>query len=128
MTAKARKLIRRITATIQAGVQIGTDAAYAILNSGLDLNHLIRTSDMLDRLGIHLPDGQQSWYGRHVAKAYRNANGGQNAPRAWVKHRTSGRRIHVFVYAPNDPALIEGLRSYKATRSLVTAADFAEAA
>jgi hypothetical protein len=128
MTAKARKLIRRTAAAVQAGAQISTDIAYEILNGALDLAHLVRTGDMLDRLGIDLSDGQASWYGRHVAKAYRAAHDGQSAPKAWVRHRTTGRRIHVYVYAPNDSALIEGLRAYKATRAMVTAADFTEAA
>lgn len=125
MNATARKAVRRLTAATLRAAHIATDTAYAILNAGLA--GLIRTGDMLDRLGIDLPDGQASWYGRHVAKAYRAANG-EDAPRAWVRHRTTGRRIRVFVYAPADPALLAGLRSYKATRSLVSATDFSVAA
>lgn len=125
VNATARKLIRRTVTAVRTAAQVGIDTAFTILNGSL--NGLIRTGDMLDRLGITLPDGQQSWYGRHVAKAYRNTNG-QDAPKAWTRHRTTGRWIRVFVYAANDPALIEGLRSYKATRSLVSQASFAEAA
>ncbi|WP_052509098.1 hypothetical protein [Kitasatospora griseola] len=126
MNATARKLICRTAAAVRVAVQIGFDTAATILNG--QLNGLIRTGDMLDRLGIQLSDGQQSWYGRHVAKSYRNANGGQDAPKAWTRHRTTGRWIRVFVYQPADPALLAGLRTYKATNSLVSQADYAEAA
>ncbi|MEV7770480.1 hypothetical protein [Kitasatospora sp. NPDC086791] len=126
MTAKARKLIHRTITAIRNAAQIAIDTAYAILDG--DLRGAIRTGDMLDRLGIQLPDGQASWYGRHVAKAYRAAHNGQDAPRAWVRHRTTGRWIHPFVYAANDPALIEGLFSYKATAGLISQASFTEAA
>lgn len=50
---------------------------------------------------------------------------GADAIRVWAQHRTTGRCIHV--YAPADPALFDGLASYKATRHLVQA-QFAEAA
>ncbi|KOU62067.1 hypothetical protein ADK57_25890 [Streptomyces sp. MMG1533] len=94
----------------------------------VDGGQLIRTGDALDRFGGgDLPDGQQSWYGRHVAKAYRKTHGG-DAIRVWARHRTTGRWIHVHVYAPADPALLVGLRSYKATRHLADRANFAEAA
>ncbi|MFB7908139.1 hypothetical protein ACFC1T_17040 [Kitasatospora sp. NPDC056076] len=126
MTAKARKLIRRTIATIRTAAQITIDTAYEILNG--QLNGLIRTGDMLDRLGIQLPDGQQSWYGRHVAKAHRTAHNGQDAPKAWMRHRTTGRWIHVFVYSPTDTALITGLNTYKATAGLISQASFTEAA
>lgn len=113
--------IRRLTAVAR---QMHLDLQRTVLGPGL----LIRTGDMLDRLGVVLPDGQASWYGRHVAKAYRAQHGGQDAPKAWVRHRTTGRWIRVFVYAANDSALMQGLRSYKATNSLVSQASFAEAA
>jgi len=123
MTATARKLIRRLITAVR---DLPADIRYATLNG--DLHGAIRTGDMLDRLGITLPDGQQSWYGRHVAKAYR-AQHGTDAPKAWVRHRTTGRWIRVFVYAPADPALMTGLRSYKATAAFaITRADFAECA
>ncbi|MDH6141127.1 hypothetical protein P3T35_003140 [Kitasatospora sp. GP30] len=113
--------IRRLAAVAR---QIHIDLRHAVFGLG----NLIRTGDMLERLGIQLPDGQQSWYGRHVAKAYRAAHDGQDAPKAWAQHRTTGRWIRVFVYSPTDPALLAGLRSYKATTDLVTRASFAEAA
>ncbi|MCC9307723.1 hypothetical protein LN042_11545 [Kitasatospora sp. RB6PN24] len=113
--------IRRLTTIAR---QIHTDLRHAVFGLG----NLIRTGDMLDRLGIALPDGQQSWYGRHVANAYRAQHEGQDAPKAWTRHRTSGRWIRVFVYSPTDPALLAGLRSYKATAGLISQASFAEAA
>lgn len=122
MNATARKAIRRITTAVRAGVQM-TRKAYCLILNGQAVNEalavgwLIRTSEMLDRLFIDLPDGQQSWYGRHVAKAYR-ATHGRDPIKAWMQHRTTGRWIHVYVYAPDDKALIAGLWSYKATRSI----------
>ncbi|MGA5820892.1 hypothetical protein ACPC54_23865 [Kitasatospora sp. NPDC094028] len=115
--------IRRVITIVRG---LGEDIRYATLNG--DLRGAIRTGDMLDRLGITLPDGQASWYGRHVAKAYRAANDGQDAPKAWVRHRTTGRWIRVHVYAPTNPALLAGLRSYKATAGLISQALFAECA
>ncbi|MFE5582533.1 hypothetical protein [Kitasatospora sp. NPDC056531] len=92
---------------------------YATLNgryqAALDRGEIIRTGDHLQHLGIQLPDGQQSWYGRHVAKAHR-ATTGHDAHKAWVQHRTTARWIAVYVYAPDAPALTAGLWSYKATR------------
>lgn len=117
-----RKL-RAIRRSIAAALRIARPVAYATLNGQIGAQladgSLIRTGDLLDRLGADdLPDGVKSWYGRHVAKAYRAANGGQGAPRAWVQHRTTGRWIEVYLYAPTDPALYAGLRSYKGTRHL----------
>ena len=92
-----------------------------LVAAAVEAGKLIRTGDFLDRIGGHdLPDGQQSWYGRHVAKAYRAQHGGDPI-RVWTQHRTTGRWIHVFVYGPIDPALYAGLRSYKGTRHLLPA-------
>lgn len=80
---------------------------------------LITTSTFLDRVGGgDLPDGQKSWFGRHVAKAYRQATGTEPL-RVWTQHRTTGRWIHVMVYGPIDQALYVGLRTYKGTRHLL---------
>ena len=93
----------------------------------VDQGRLIRTGDFLNRVGGHdLPDGQQSWYGRHVAKAYRAATGTEPL-RVWAQHRTTGKWIHVFVYGPIDDALYAGLRTYKGTRHLL-ASSYTEAA
>lgn len=84
----------------------------------VDAGRLTRTGDALTRFGgDHLPDGQQAWYGRHVVKAYRQATGCEPL-KVWAQHRTTGRWNHVNVYNPQDPALLTGLRTYKATRHL----------
>ena len=94
----------------------------------VDAGQLIRTGDHLDRVGgSDLPDGQKSWFGRHVAKAYRKAHGG-DAIKVWAQHRTTGKWIHVHAYNPADPALLAGLHGYKATRHLADRALYAEAA
>lgn len=93
----------------------------------VDNGHLIRTGDFLNRIGGgDLPDGQQSWYGRHAKKAYK-AQHGADPIKVWAQHRTTGRWIHVHVYGPIDEALYVGLHSYKGTRHLL-ASTFAEAA
>lgn len=126
VTAKLRR-------RTQTAARTATKALYYRTISGIvavlvDSGQLIRTGDALDRFGgSDLPDGQKSWYGRHVAKAYRKVHGG-DAIRVWTQHRTTGRWIHVYVYNPADPALLAGLRTYKATRHLADRALYAEAA
>lgn len=127
MLRKLRSICRTIAAALRANRAVG----YATLNGDINIQladgRLIRAGDFLEQLGAaDLADGQQAWFGRHVAKAYR-AEHGHSAPRAWAQHRTTGRWIHVYVYAPDDPALYAGLRSYKATRHLV-AVELAEVA
>lgn len=117
----------------QAAARTATKALYYRAISGIvavlvDAGRLVRTGDALDRFGGNdLLDGQKSWYGRHVAKAYRKVHGG-DAIRVWTQHRTTGKWIHVYVYAPADPALLAGLANYKGTRHLADRAAFAEAA
>jgi hypothetical protein len=116
MKATAKLRHRNTTTATQAN----THTQYATLNgryqAQLTRGAIIRTGDILTALGLDtLPDGQQSWYGRHVAKAYRTSTG-SDARRAWVQHRTTGRWIAVYVYSPADPALTTALYSYKATR------------
>lgn len=124
--------LRTVRQTIRAALGTGNALAYRTL-SGIvavlvDAGRLIRTGDLLDRLGADdLLDGQKSWYGRHCAKAYRAANDGAVPIRVWAQHRTTGRWIHVHVYNPLDRALYVALQSYKATRHLV-AADYARCA
>jgi hypothetical protein len=85
----------------------------------VETGRLVRTGDFLNRIGgSDLPDGKQSWFGRHVAKAYRQEHGGDSV-RVWAQHRTTGKWIHVHVYGPIDEALYAGLRSYKGTRHLL---------
>ncbi|MYS72087.1 hypothetical protein GTY88_16905 [Streptomyces sp. SID5926] len=84
----------------------------------VEAGHLVRTGDILERLGAaDLKDGYQSWYGRHVKKAHIAATGSEPA-RCWVRHRTTGKWIHVHVYRPFDMALYIGLVTYKQTKHL----------
>lgn len=127
MNATARKSItRRITRTLASVMALPTDALYALLN-GTAIQQILNTGDLvtvntiLDGLGVgdDFKDGFRAWAGRHIAQAYRVANHG--APiRAWVRHRTTGRWIHVFVYCPGDTAITAGLRTYSRTAHLVT--------
>lgn len=125
MNATARKSItRRITATLASVLALPTTALFRLLNGAaiqrmLDQGDLVTVNTVLDGLGgSDLKDGYKSWAGRHIAQAYRVAN--QRQPlRAWVQHRTSGRWIHVFVYAPGDEAITAGLRMYGRTAHLV---------
>ncbi|HEY6117124.1 MAG TPA: hypothetical protein VI172_14325 [Candidatus Dormibacteraeota bacterium] len=109
--------------TLHAAASTTRALAYRTLSGlvavAVDTGHLIRTGDFLQRVGGgDLPDGVQSWFGRHCAKAYRKATGSEPL-RVWARHRTTGRWVHVMVYGPIDPALYAGLRSYKATRHLL---------
>lgn len=90
----------------------------------VDAGLLVRTGDILDRLGASdLKDGYQSWYGRHVKKAHIAANS-SDPVRVWAQHRTTGKWIHVHVYSPFDIALYVGLASYKQTKHLARPAFF----
>lgn len=127
-------MLRTVTAirrAIAAALAVGRHLRYTALSGEVATlvasGRLVRTGDVLDRLGADLSDGCRSWYGRHVAKAYRAAHLGADAVRVWAQHRTTGRWIHQHVYAPTDPALYAGLASYKATRHLAQA-QFTEAA
>ncbi|MER5715733.1 hypothetical protein [Streptomyces sp. NPDC002132] len=128
LKARALTVIRRTHAaakTMSKALRYRTLSGVIALH--VDAGRLIRTGDFLQRIGGgDLPDGQQSWYGRHVAKAYRAQHGGDPV-RVWAQHRTTGKWIHVFVYGPIDEALYAGLHSYKATRHLLPAL-YAEAA
>lgn len=123
------KLRRRTQAAARTTIKaLNYRAISGIVASLVDNGQLIRTGDALDHFGgADLPDGQKSWYGRHVAKAYRKTHGG-DAIRVWTQHRTTGKWIHVFVYNPVDPALFAGLAAYKATRHLADRLAYAEAA
>jgi hypothetical protein len=120
MIARYRKTTHRL---ITAARNISRPLAYWTL-SGANASHiatgrLVRTGDFLARVGgDDLPDGQKSWFGRHVAKAHRAATGAEPL-RVWSQHRTTGRWIHVACYGPIDEALYAGLRTYKGTRHLL---------
>jgi len=90
----------------------------------VDTGTLIRTGDLLERLGADdLKDGFKSWYGRHVKKAYIAANG-RPPVMVWAQHRTTGKWIHVAAYSPFDLSLYIGLATYKQTAFLAQPAFF----
>ncbi|MGW9299607.1 hypothetical protein ACWHA3_02115 [Streptomyces cyaneofuscatus] len=125
------RLTKVIARTHQAARTMPKALKYRCLSGDIavavDAGTLIRTGDMLDRLGADdLKDGYQAWYGRHVKKAYIAANG-HPPVMVWAQHRTTGRWIHVAAYQPLDRALFVGLTTYKQTRHLVQA-DFMEVA
>jgi hypothetical protein len=123
-TRTRRNTLRTATHTSRA---LAYRTLSGLVAAAVEAGRLIRTGDFLARTGGgDLPDGQQSWYGRHVAKAYRAANGSEPL-RVWAQHRTSGRWVHVFVYGPIDDALYDALHTYKATRNLL-ASNLTEAA
>jgi hypothetical protein len=127
MNAKTRTRRNGLHAAAATSKALGYRTLSGIIATHVDTGRLIRTGDFLDRIGGgDLKDGQKSWFGRHVAKAYRAQHGG-DAVRVWTQHRTTGKWIHVFVYGAIDPALYAGLRSYKGTSHLL-ASTYAEAA
>ncbi|MFG3510237.1 hypothetical protein ACGF5F_32595 [Streptomyces sp. NPDC047821] len=117
---------RTLTAAARTGKHLAYRTLSGIVAALVDAGRLIRTGDLLDRLGADLPDGQRSWYGRHCVKAYRQREGAEPV-RVWAQHRTTGKWVHVYVYSPADPALYTALTTYKATRHLAQA-QFTEAA
>jgi len=123
-TRTRRNTLRTAARTSHA---LGYRTLSGIIASHVATGRLVRTGDFLNRIGgSDLPDGQQSWYGRHVKKAYRAQHGGDPL-KVWAQHRTTGKWIHVHVYFPLDEALYAGLRSYKGTRHLLRAS-YSEAA
>lgn len=127
MTAATRTRRNDLYAAAATAKALGYRTLSGIIATHVEQGRLIRTGDFLQRVGGgDLPDGQQAWFGRHAAKAYRAANGGEPL-KVWAQHRTTGKWIHVNVFNPIDPALYTGLRSYKGTRHLL-ANTFAEAA
>lgn len=115
-TRTRRNTLHAAAATPKA---LGYRTLSGIIASYVATGRLVKTGDFLDRIGGgDLPDGQRSWFGRHVAKAYRAANGGDTV-RVWSQHRTTGKWIHVLVYGAIDPALYAGLRTYKGTQHLL---------
>jgi hypothetical protein len=119
------KLRRRTTAAAQRVTKaLAYRARSGHIAALVDAGDLVRTSDVLDRLGAtDLKDGYKSWYGRHVKKAHIAAAGAEPI-RVWAQHRTTGKWIHVHVYSPFDIALYVGLASYKQTQHLARPAFF----
>lgn len=127
MTAATRTRRNTFRAAATTSRALGYRTLSGIIAAHVEQGRLIRTGDFLARVGGgNLPDGQQSWFGRHTAKAYRAATGTEPL-KVWAQHRTTGRWIHVNVFGPIDDALYTALHSYKGTRHLL-AANFTEAA
>ena len=128
MNATVRSITRSHRAARTTIKALAYRTLSGIVATLVDAGRLIRTGDLLDRLGAdNLKDGHRSWYGKHCAKAYRAANDGAVPIRVWSQHRTTGKWIHVNVFNPLDQALYVALQSYKATRHLA-AANYTEAA
>jgi len=125
LKARALSVIRRVH---RAALTMPKALRYRALSGqiivAVEAGHLVRTGDILDRLGAaDLKDGYQSWYGRHVKKVHIAATGSEPA-RCWVRHRSTGKWIHVHVYSPSDMALYIGLATYKQTKHLAQPAHF----
>lgn len=119
MTARTRTRRNTLRTAARTAKALGYRTLSGIIAAHVETGRLIRTGDFLNRVGgADLPDGQQSWFGRHTAKAYRTANGCEPV-KVWAQHRTTGRWIHVNVFNPIDPALYTGLRTYKGTQHLL---------
>ncbi|MFE9855567.1 hypothetical protein [Streptomyces sp. NPDC005780] len=117
--------LRRIhTAARQVSKALAYRTRSGLIAAAVEQGTLIRTGDLLDRLGADdLKDGFKSWYGRHVKKAYVAANG-RPPVMVWARHRTTGKWIHVAAYSPFDIALYIGLATYKQTAFLAQPAFF----
>jgi hypothetical protein len=123
--ARTRRNTLRIAAATSYALYYRTLSG--IIAAAVEAGRLIKTGDFLERIGGgELKDGQKAWFGRHVAKAYRAANGG-DAVKVWTRHRTTGKFIHVYAYGVVDEALYTGLFSYKGTQHLL-ASNYSEAA
>jgi hypothetical protein len=127
MTAATRTRRNDLYAAAATHKALGYRTLRGIIAAHVEAGRLIKTGDFLERIGGgELKDGVKSWFGRHVAKAYRAANGGEPL-KVWAQHRTTGRWIHVNVFNAIDEALYEGLFSYKGTQHLL-ASNYSEAA
>ena len=119
MTAATRTRRNTLRTAARTTKALGYRALSGIIASHVATGRLIRTGDFLARVGGgDLPDGKQSWFGRHVKKAYR-AQHGREPLKVWAQHRTTGRWIHVNVFGAIDEALYAGLWSYKGTQHLL---------
>src|SRR5512145_371984 len=119
MTARTRTRRNTLRVAARTAKALGYRTLSGIIAAHVENGRLITVGTFLDRIGGHdLPDGKRSWFGRHTAKAYRAANGGDSV-KVWTRHRTTGRWIHVLVYNPIDQALYTALDTYKGTRHLL---------
>ncbi|MDX3582518.1 hypothetical protein [Streptomyces europaeiscabiei] len=119
MTAATRTRRNTLRTAAHTSRALGYRTLSGIIAAHVENGRLITVGTFLDRIGGNdLPDGKRSWFGRHTAKAYRAATGGEPL-KVWAQHRTTGRWIHVNVFGPIDQALYTALHSYKATRHLL---------
>lgn len=119
MTAATRTRRNTLHAATHTTRALGYRTLSGLIAAAVEAGRLIKTGDFLERIGGgELKDGQKAWFGRHVAKAYRAANGGEPL-KVWAQHRTTGKWLHVFAYGVVDNALYAGLDSYAATRHLL---------
>lgn len=119
MTAATRTRRNTLRTALRTTKALGYRTLSGLIAAAVENGRLIRTGDFLDRIGGgDLKDGVKSWFGRHVAKAYRAVHGGDPV-RVWAQHRTTGHWIHVYTYGPIDEALYTGLHTYKGTQHLL---------
>ena len=119
MNARTRTRRNDLHAAAATSRALGYRTLSGLIAAAVEAGRLIKTGDFLERIGGgDLKDGQKAWFGRHVAKAYRAANGGEPL-KVWAQHRTTGRWIHVNVFGPIDEALYTALDTYKGTRHLL---------
>jgi hypothetical protein len=127
MNARTRTRRNDLHAAAATSRALGYRTLSGLIAAAVEAGRLIKTGDFLERIGGgDLKDGQKAWFGRHVAKAYRAANGSDSV-RVWAQHRTTGKWLHVFAYGVVDDALYEGLFSYRGTQHLL-ASNYSEAA
>lgn len=124
MNATFRKLIARTRAAIQTAVRISRAARYTALNGPLAdqlaSGQLIQASTYLRALGLEewAVRSMRSHYGKKVKAAHRAANR-RDPLMAWVL--VDDRWMRVCVYAPQDPALAQGVADYARLASIVNA-------
>lgn len=118
--------LTHIHRSIRAALHTARPLKYAALSgqvlADLIAGRVIRVSTFLERLGqdAEFTARYGSPFGRHAAKHYRAARRCEPL-RCWIEN-AADRWIHVFVYAPTDPALAAAVGSYKRTAHLTTAA------
>lgn len=128
MTAATRTRRNTLRAAATTHRALGYRTLSGHIAAAVEAGRLVRTGDFLERVGGgDLKDGQKSWFGRHVATAYRKAHGGASAIKVWAQHRTTGHWNHVYAYGPVDDALYTGLFNYQGTQHLL-ASNYSEAA
>lgn len=119
MNAATRTRRNDLYAAAATTKALGYRTLSGLIAAHVEAGRLIKTGDFLQRIGGgDLKDGVKAWFGRHVAKAYRAANGSEPL-KVWAQHRTTGKWIHVNTFNPIDDALYTALDSYKATRHLL---------